>query len=203
MLTTGLFRNQKCFLQCTRDTPTSLCGSNSTSADRNGHRYCEDGRACQVSCMTSQPDNNHNVALYGHDALRKEFGISLPELGEISYRNYVQNGRDNMALQNPVTNFIRSVLEGNPNHKPDLNLPVCESNQLADLGDVKENWNDYHHPNFKRFPATCGDWTGNETENFMSGIGMDPNSTSFIRFSQGNSGKSFSKEMFESFYPWV
>lgn len=180
----------------------SLCDGK-THAEKIGHRYCSDERVCQMSCITAQKKNNHNTPIYGYEDVKDLFGVSIQELGEISYNNFIQNERDNMALSRPEGNFIRSVLsiDNAPNH--DFNLPVCESQRLLGLGDIKDQWIDYHHPDVKHIPATCGDWTSNETASFMKGIGMDPDSKSFAEFKDDISEASASREIYMHFFPYV
>jgi hypothetical protein len=151
----GLYRNGKCSLACTKNgapgTGDDKCTANSISF-LEGNRFCKDGIVCQASCLTNQPSQNHQIPLYGKDALNGPYyGLSIEDVGKNSLELYHAHGRNNMDRGMALDNLFLSMAKDAP-YKPGFNLPVCMSDQVV-LGEVWDDWTRWHHPDAKRMPC--------------------------------------------------
>ncbi|KAL2074182.1 hypothetical protein VTL71DRAFT_7960 [Oculimacula yallundae] len=184
-LITAALTNSKCYSKCAFQPDDmkvqQVCKAKWANIKS---RYCpEDNEsiACQVQCFTTQSRGNREKSLIGKAAL-PQYSLSVDQLLKDSFHHYQTIGNSPPTLGQLAGNGSSDILtlDRTLNSKVSgLALPVCVS------ANVKlTNFDDKVHINLKytqnqQFPCSCGDWTSNETPDFMARLGLGFNQTDF------------------------
>jgi hypothetical protein len=129
--------------------------------------------ACETGCLTTRKDGNKEVHIHGAKYLA-EFGLSEQLVAEHSYENHFRNRNayvDPSHLMGWNGNGIQGVNVFAMGSHSTPALPVSVSENLV-VGDVTPRGK----PNL---PCTCDDWTGNETQPFLSEIELEMDQSDF------------------------
>lgn len=157
LLITESLTSSHCYVKC---FDSSNHGKRFCSASAKDARYCPTADiGCDTKCFTTRATDNKEVELVGAKHLSQD-SLTLQDITKYSYEYYKRHGNSHLTSTNisdPVTG-LKSQSEVSR-----ISLPVCMSKQI-----------DYTKAGGKtpNFPAMCGDWSGNETEAFLSRIGF-------------------------------
>jgi hypothetical protein len=152
-------------------------GAKGKSVDRS--RFCphpesDPTHICQVNSWYFADAHQHEQTMSGLNSFEtfwdNESHFTLEEFMKEVYANYEECG--NNCERKGFRGIANVTYSGDLTPVRGFTLPVCQNDYGQNkLSDFSKKGTRRHH-----FPAVCGDWKSNETEDFMLAMNLGPDS---------------------------